>query len=173
MERDPQRWQRLIDRLIDEARERGEFDPQGTAGRRLTDDHGDVLEGDMYLANKVLKNSGYAPEFILLSQEIDADVQRLRETLRVSARRRRRLLAEAERLQGPRAERCREEAEAGWQQALAEAERRVPAINDKILTFNLKNRVPNMHRYRVQLAVLAAEVAAEVEAEGQPSSGAG
>ncbi|MCZ7569364.1 MAG: DUF1992 domain-containing protein [Ardenticatenaceae bacterium] len=170
MDRDSQCWERLVDRLINEARERGEFDPKGTAGRRLTDDHGDAFEGDMWLANKVLNNGGYAPEFILLNQEIEADVQRLRATLRAGARRRKRLRAEAERLQGSLAERYRQEAEAGWQQALAETERRVPEVNDKILTFNLKNRVPNMHRYRVQLEALAAEVAAEVEAEeGSPS----
>lgn len=165
MERDPQHWERLVDRLINEARERGEFDPKSGVGRRLRDDHGDAFEGEAYLANKILKNSGYAPEFILLNQEIEADVQRLRETLRVGARRRRRLLAEAERLQGARAERFRQEAEAGWHKALTETERRLPEVNDKILTFNLKNRVPNMHRYRLQLAALAAEVAAEVEAE--------
>lgn len=165
MKKEPRQWESLVDRLIEEARRRGEFDPKGTSGRRLKDDHADAYEGDMALANKVLKNGGYAPEFILLNQEIDGDVQKLRDALRAGARRRKRLLAEAAEASGARAERFQQEAEEGWQRTLAEAERRVPEINDKILTFNLKNRIPNMHRYRVQLAPLVEEIVREVETE--------
>lgn len=163
------RWERLVDRLINEARERGEFDTQAGRGERLRDEHDDALAGEMAMANKVLKNGGYAPEFILLNQEIETDIQRVRQSLRAAARRRARLLAQAARLKGASAEQHLQEGEAGWQQALAAATARLVEINDKILTFNLKNRIPRMHRYRVQLAALADEVLAEVANEaGQP-----
>ncbi|HYN87537.1 MAG TPA: DUF1992 domain-containing protein [Ardenticatenaceae bacterium] len=163
---EPRKWESLVDRLIDEARERGEFDVKGGTGKRLSDDHADADEGDRAMANKVLKNSGHAPEFIALTQEIDADVKRrLRDPLRSAARRHRRLLAEADRRTGAQGERLRQDAEAGWQKALADAEQRVAEINSKILIFNLKNRIPNMHRYPIQRDTILEEVLAEVAAE--------
>ena len=147
------RWQSHIDQIIQEAQARGEFDiPERLRGKPLGSGHEEVAAGDAAMANKVLKNSGYAPPFLMKKQEIDAVLDRERSRLLRYARQRRHLLALAEQATGEEAEALRARAERDWQWALSKTEAALPALNKEIELFNLMNPIPSMFRMKVTLA---------------------
>lgn len=122
----------LIEELLEDARERGEFDNLKGAGQPL-DLRKDVYAGDKALAYSLLKNNQMAPPEIERGKEIDAELARADDLL---ARLRRQRNALAPRL-GPRyaAERraynlVRDKTEMRYAEALR-------AINSKILSLNI------------------------------------
>jgi DnaJ homolog subfamily C member 28 len=139
----PHNWESAIDKQIREAMERGEFNNLRGAGKPLNLDDNPHTPNDWKLAFKVLKDAGYAPEWIEQGKEIRAELQSLAAFLEQQVRwqheRRAQLAALAPGRQP--AERTR----------LAEARertcrvyrQRATALNKAIDTFNLK--VPNIN----------------------------
>ena len=71
--------ERIAERRIKEAIDAGEFDNLQGAGQPLKDlDDNPFVPAEMRAAFKVLSNSGYAPDWMVLSQQIDADIARMR-----------------------------------------------------------------------------------------------
>jgi Domain of unknown function (DUF1992) len=71
--------ERIAERRIRDAIEAGEFDNLKGAGQPLSaDDDNPYVPADLRVAFKVLQNSGYAPDWMKLAQEIEADLERLR-----------------------------------------------------------------------------------------------
>lgn len=66
-------YEGLVDRLIREARERGEWDESAFHGRPLPSADDERYAGDMALANHILRNAGAAPPWI----EADKEARRL------------------------------------------------------------------------------------------------
>ena len=146
------RWQSYIDEIIQEAQARGDFDiPEHLRGKPLGASRDEQFAGDSALANKVLKESGHAPPFLMKKREIDEAVEKERALLGRYARRRRHLLALAEQADGEEAEALRARAESDWQWALGKFEARLPAINKEIELFNLMNPIPSMFRMKLTL----------------------
>ncbi|MBF6613874.1 MAG: DUF1992 domain-containing protein [Chloroflexi bacterium] len=70
---------RIADRRIQEAIEAGEFNNLAGAGKPLTQkEENPFVPADMRAAFTILSNSGYAPDWMVLAQQIDADIERLR-----------------------------------------------------------------------------------------------
>ena len=69
---------RISERRIQEAIEAGEFDNLEGAGKPLNVEDNPFVPADMRSAFKVLQNSGYAPDWMLLAQEIEGDIARLK-----------------------------------------------------------------------------------------------
>ncbi len=69
---------RIADRRIQEAIEAGAFDNLRGAGKPLQMDDDTFVPADMKAAFRVLSNSGYAPDWMALAQEIEADIERMR-----------------------------------------------------------------------------------------------
>ena len=73
------RLERIAERRIKEAIDAGEFDNLQGAGKPLKDlDDNPFVPAEMRAAFKVLSNSGYAPDWMVLSQQIDADIAGMR-----------------------------------------------------------------------------------------------
>jgi hypothetical protein len=70
--------ERIAERRIQEAIEAGVFDDLKNAGRPLQVDDNPHVPPEMRAAFKVLQNSGYAPDWIVLSQQIEADIAAMR-----------------------------------------------------------------------------------------------
>ncbi|MDQ4076836.1 MAG: DUF1992 domain-containing protein [Chloroflexota bacterium] len=146
------RWQNYVDRLIEEAQERGEFDYSSLKGKKLREDKAEHFAGDRTMAHKVLKNSGYAPDFIMKKRDIDEMLAKQRDMLLRYALRRRRLLTAAE-------EATEEEhraalmarADEDWQWAIRRYEEAIPEINKQISIFNLMNKIPNLHKWKIRI----------------------
>lgn len=70
--------ERIAERRIQEAIEAGVFDNLEGAGKPLSDQEDNpFVPDDMRVAFKVLKNSGYAPDWMTLAQEIEDAKDRL------------------------------------------------------------------------------------------------
>ncbi len=73
------KMERIAERRIRDAIEAGEFDNLKGAGKPLPlEDDNPFLPDDMRVAFKVLQNSGYSPDWMTLAQDIEADLDRLR-----------------------------------------------------------------------------------------------
>ncbi len=144
-QRKPRDWESWIDQQIREAQERGTFDDLPGRGKPL-DLAPNPYAQEQELAFKILKDAGYAPEWIELDKAIRGKLERARATL---ARRwdwRETRLRELEDRSDSwsEAERCR--VLASWQRAVATFEAEVEAINKEIAELNLKVPSPRFQR---------------------------
>ncbi len=145
---------RIAERRIREAIEAGEFDNLTGAGKPLADQEDNpFVPEDMRVAFKVLQNSGYAPDWMTLAQEIEEDVDRLKSSADYHFRMLReelagigsnpyavkRLRSELDRLRN-----LHKRASAQYRQSLE-------AVNRKISTFN--HTVPIASLLKIPLAV--------------------
>jgi hypothetical protein len=146
------KWQTVVDKIIEEARERGEFDPVELSGKKLRDDHSEVHAADKAMAHKILSNSGYAPPFIIKKREIDEGLAKERSRLRRYARRRQRLHQEARSTEDKeQAEALRQRAESDWNWVVEQFEKAIPQLNEDILLFNLMNKIPRLFKMKIRL----------------------
>jgi len=146
------RWKSYVDQAIQEARERGEFDPVQSSGKKLAEDGNEAHAGDKAMAYKVLSNSGFAPPFLMKKREIDDMLHQERSRLLRYTRRRRYLWAEASRVMDELQQLAlREQAEADWVWAIEQFEKALPEINKQIQIFNLINKIPTMFKKRIYM----------------------
>ncbi|HST04844.1 MAG TPA: DUF1992 domain-containing protein [Chloroflexia bacterium] len=146
--------ERIAERRIREAIEAGEFDNLEGAGKPLSDlEDNPFVPEDMRVAFKVLQNSGYAPDWMTLAQEIEDDLDWLKSSADYHFRMLReelaaigadpyavkRLRSEMDRLRN-----LHRRASAQYRQALE-------AVNRKINTFN--QTVPIASLLKIPLAV--------------------
>jgi hypothetical protein len=144
-------WQSWIDQQIRKAQERGAFDHLPGKGQPL-DLPPNPFAQDQELAFKVLKDAGYAPEWI----ELDKAIRKEAEVARASLARRwewyqARLDELANRTDGwALAERQR--VEGSWSKAVDVFEGQVKAINKEIAELNLKVPSGRFQRARMKAA---------------------
>jgi len=72
------KFERLADRRIQDAINAGEFDNLPGMGKPLNMDDNPFVPQDLRAAFKVLSNSGYAPDWIVLAQKIDSAIEQMR-----------------------------------------------------------------------------------------------
>ncbi len=136
-----------IDLVIRKAQEQGQFDNLPGKGKPLNLEDDSLTDPEWRLANRLLKNAGFAPDWI----ESDRDIRLTLEQARASLRRshqwqaarlaalegRRDLAAERERdLLGSERRRAEQE----FSEALARINREIDALNLKVPALNLQRR---------------------------------
>jgi DnaJ family protein C protein 28 len=124
-------WRDLVEEILGEARENGEFDNLPGKGKplRLQDD---VYSGDKALAYHLLKNNDMAPPEIERGKQIDAELTRADEIL-ATLRRRRNALLGGGRVPSASDRRVynlvRDNAEVSYREVLREANSNVLSLN--------------------------------------------
>lgn len=130
-------WEHWIDQQIRDAQDRGTFDDLPGTGQPL-DLAANPYAQERELAFKILKDSGYAPDWIELDKAIRGKLERTRAMLarrwewrkarlaRLSGRSGRWAVAEKKRVQDD------------WQRAVIDFEQEVDTINREISELNLK-----------------------------------
>lgn len=141
-------WESWIDQQIREAQERGAFDQLSGRGRPL-DLTSNPYARDQYLAFKILRDAGCAPEWIELDKAIRSKLEAALATLARRWEWRGTRLGELVHRTGARSELERQSVEAGWQRAIATFEAEVEDINREIAELNLKVPNPRFQRSRV------------------------
>jgi hypothetical protein len=101
-------WQFIAERKIREAMDEGAFDRLEGRGRPLAPEDSTYTDPALWMAHHIMKNSGVVPPWVAEGNEIEAEIQRLRQLMTVS---------------------CAAHREALRQDVLA--------LNRRILTFNL------------------------------------
>ncbi len=134
------RLTRGIDEIIRAAMEEGAFDNLPGAGRPLNLDENPYLDREWQLAYHLLKENGYAPDFIERRQAIEQALAAARERLATTWAWRQRALAAGE---------DAGLVESQWRAARATFESRVDEINKQIKSYNLK--IPNDRFARMAL----------------------
>ena len=160
-------WESWVDQKIREAQERGQFDNLPGRGKPLDLTPNPYAQGQE-LAFKILKDAGYAPEWIEVDKAIRMHLEQARATL---VRKRTWREARLHELAGKAdswSEAERRRTLAGWQDAVAAFELELEAINREIGELNLKVPSACFQRARVdaarELARLEIEAGLETEA---------
>ncbi len=141
-------WESWIDQVIREAQERGDFENLPGAGQPL-DLKSNPYAQDRQLAFKVLKDAGYAPDWIELDKAIRRKLEKAREVLGRSWTWREARLTELAEKPDKWAEAERQRVLATWKAAIASFEEDVRAINGEIADLNLKVPSPRFQRAMV------------------------
>jgi DnaJ family protein C protein 28 len=143
-------WESWIDHQIREAQDRGEFDDLPGKGKPL-DLVANPYARDQELAFKVLKDAGYAPDWIELDKALRGKIERARAVLvrRLEWRemRLRELADQAD--SWSEAERLR--VQANWEQSISAFVLDVEAINSEIAELNLMVPSPRFQRSSIDL----------------------
>lgn len=142
-------WESWIDRLIGEAQERGDFENLPGAGQPLDLTPYPFAQGQE-LAFKVLKDAGYAPDWIELDKAIRRKLEKAREVLGRSWTWREARLVELAHKSDKWAEAERQRVLASWRAAISSFEEEVHAINKEIAELNLKVPSPRFQRQMVR-----------------------
>jgi hypothetical protein len=146
----PRDWQSWLDQQIREAQERGDFDDLPGKGQPL-DLTPNPYARDREMAFKILKDAGYAPEWIELDKAIRSRLQKARATLARSWEFHGARLRELADGSDSGSEAEREQVRAGWQRAVAAFGQEVADINHDIADLNLK--VPGSRFQRPKIDV--------------------
>lgn len=126
------KWEPLIDRLIRESMDRGEFDNLPGSGQPIDLTENPYEEPELRPVHRLLRNAGFAPAWIEERKDIDAEFQRACAILcRAKA------LYCANRDEPPNRE---------WQRAMREFRECVDELNQRIRIYNLKAPATAFHR---------------------------
>jgi hypothetical protein len=141
-------WRTLIDQQIQKALEEGLFSNLPGEGKPLEIEENPHAPADMRLAMKMLKDNGYAPDWIMMGNELDTKRNQLLDVIKKGIRAYQGAVQDATRdpVQGQQRRRKAEDAWVTVQKAL---ETRVKAFNSEIVTYNLK--VPQGVTHKPQL----------------------
>lgn len=149
--RGPRDWESWIDRKIREAQEQGAFDDLPGRGKPL-DLQGNPYAQDRELSFKILKDAGYAPEWIELDKAIRMRLERTRMALSRSWEWHQARLLELAGSDSRWASAERERSLNTWQTKLAHFEAEIAALNGEIRVLNLMVPSPRFQRSRVNAA---------------------
>jgi DnaJ family protein C protein 28 len=143
-------WEGWIDQQIREAQDRGKFDDLPGKGRPL-DLVANPYAKDQQLAFKVLKDAGYAPDWIELDKALRGKLERARTLLVRRLEWREMRLRELADQSGSWSEAERLRVQAHWEQALSAFALDVEAINREIVELNLIVPSPRFQRSSVDV----------------------
>ena len=158
--KNPRDWEKWIDQQIREAQERGEFDNLPGKGKPL-DLTPNPYAKEQELAFKILKDAGYAPEWIELDKAIRGRLDRARTTLARRWAWYQSRLGELASRSDRWAQAERERSLAGWEKAIVDFEVEITALNGEIGELNLKVPSPRFQRSKVNVAREIARITGE------------
>jgi DnaJ homolog subfamily C member 28 len=138
-------WHNLIEDLIEEGRQKGVFDNLPGQGKPLSLSK-NRYEGDMALANNLLKENDLKPAWILQREYIQEKVTRLRDEIGRNWQRHER----AYRLAGSPLQ--YDALVISWDNACLAWEEQVVALNKEIETYNLKRPSERLELFKLRLA---------------------
>jgi hypothetical protein len=133
--------EKWIDRVIREAQERGFFENLEGAGRPINWEDEALVDDGWALAFRLMREHGFAPEWIELHKEIDAELDQARKAVARAWRWRQ------ERLLGAR-EAERRYVEGEWGRARTIFAEAVAELNKKIVSFNLKVPIARLQKFK-------------------------
>jgi DnaJ family protein C protein 28 len=126
------KWEPLVDRLIREGMERGEFDDLAGSGKPIDLSENPFEDPDVRTANRLLRNAGFAPAWIEERKDIDAELHRAKTVL---SRAHSLYQGDSKLAMSP-----------PWQRAVKEFRETVDQLNERIRLYNLKAPVATLHR---------------------------
>ena len=140
------KWEPLIERMIRESMDRGEFDDLPGAGQPIDLTENPFEAPELRTVHRLLRNAGFAPAWIEERKDIDSSFKQAHETL-----------CGARRLYW----RPNDQENSNWQRALREFRERVDELNQRIRVYNLKAPATAFHRNVIDVNQVLEDVARE------------
>ena len=138
------KYEPLIDRLIRESMDRGEFDDLQGSGQPIDLSENPYEKPELRSVHRLLRNAGFAPAWIEERKDIEAEFQRLYATVQ-----------RAHKLYDSKSGDVR------WERALKEFRERVEELNQRIRLYNLKAPATGFHRKVIDADSLIADLEKE------------
>lgn len=131
-----------IERAIREAQERGLFDDLDGAGRPINWQDESLVDEEWRMAFRIMREHGFAPEWIELHKEIGEELKQAREALLRAWRWRQEQLPDAR-------EQQRHYIDAEWQRARNTFAETIAELNSKIDDFNLIVPITRLQKFKL------------------------
>jgi DnaJ family protein C protein 28 len=138
-------WNSWIDRAIRKAQEEGQFDNLRGAGRPINWADESLVDDAWLMAFRVMREQGFAPEWIELNKEIREELEKGRMAIAQTWRWRQERLADARPSE-------RRYIEVEWRRARGAFAETLAELNAKIANFNLMVPIPHLQRFKLDLA---------------------
>ena len=134
--------QNWIDKAIQDARDRGVFDNLDGEGRPIDWADESLIDEEWLMAFRIMREHGFAPQWIELRKEIDLELGKARSTVKRAWRWRNERLAGASETQ-------RRHIEAEWRRARTEFAEKVSELNAKTADFNLIVPLVQLQKFQI------------------------
>lgn len=148
---DADKWQNHIDRALQAAKEEGKLQNLPGEGKPLKLEDETHTPEHLRLAHRLLKDHGFAPDWIMHSQEIDQKKKQLLHNMQKAVRAYKGALGDAGRHTGGDAETRRLRAHNTWKLAHQTLEEATAKLNKEILSYNLKVPAGVTHKALINL----------------------
>ena len=138
------KWEPLIDRLIRESMDRGEFDNLPGAGQPIDLNENPYEQPELRTVHRLLRNAGFAPAWIEERKDIERELQRAFVTV-----------GRAKKLY------CKtpdDSTHPDWLRAMKEFRECVDELNQRIRIYNLKTPVAQLQRNIIEADELLREL---------------
>jgi DnaJ family protein C protein 28 len=129
--------EKLVEKKIREAMERGEFDNLPGKGEPIDLAEDPFEDPEMRTTHRLLRNAGFAPAWIEERKDIDAEFERARLVLKRAWS----LFGSAD----------NSEEDPNWQRNVTEFREIVVQLNQRIRNYNLKAPAPVFHRRQIDV----------------------
>lgn len=143
-------WISLIDKQIQKAIEEGQMANLPGEGKPFVFEDDSHTPPEMRLAFKMLKDHGFAPDWMMMGQELDSKRERLLAAIKKGVRAYQGALADAER-DSQTGEQRRIRAQSAWELAQKTLREASQAFNKEIITYNLKIPQGVTHKPQINL----------------------
>ena len=137
------KWEPLIDRMIRESMERGEFDDLAGSGKPIDLSENPFEAPELRTAHRLLRNAGFAPAWIEERKDIEAEIHRAYA-----------IISRAKELYW----RAGDPDNRDWQRAMREFRERVDELNQRIRVYNLKTPASAFQRTIVDAEQLLSDL---------------
>jgi len=143
-------WSSLIDKQIQKAIEEGQMSNLPGEGKPIVFEDDSNTPHELRLAFKLLKDQGFAPDWIMMGNELDARREQLKDSIKKAVRAYQGALADADRDVQQGAQR-RQRAQSTWDTVQESLRERAQAFNKEIITYNLKVPQGISHKPQINL----------------------
>ena len=133
------KWEPLIDRLIRESMDRGEFDDLAGSGEPIDLSENPYEAPELRTAHRLLRSAGFAPAWIEERKDIENEFEKAYTVLK-----RARDLYRSNSFQ--------------WQRTIKEFRERIEDLNQRIRIYNLKSPAASFHKRIIDVEALVTEL---------------
>jgi DnaJ family protein C protein 28 len=144
-------WDKLVESKIRAAQEEGKFDNLRGRGQPLKLDEDPFEDPAWEMANDLLQQGGFLPDWLELGQTLQAQLEQARAALRRSRRWHSEALAALGERKDLAAQQQRNHLAAEWDRAQTQFRTSFARLNQEILTYNLKVPLDRFQRRRLDV----------------------
>ncbi len=143
-------WMSIVDKQIQQAIEEGRMSNLPGEGKPLVFEDDSNTPHELRLAFKMLRDNGFAPDWVMMGQELDSKRKNLLEKIKKGVRAYQGALADAER-DAQEGKQRQLRAQSAWELVRKNLQEASQTFNKEIITYNLKIPQGITHKPQINL----------------------